>query len=85
MSHGVPCIAFDSAEGAREIIVSGKNGFLIHNRNKNAMAQKVDDLIKYPEKRVKVGEQARRSVEKYTSDVVRDEWITLIEESDIYE
>ena len=85
MSHGVPCIAFDSAEGAREIIVSGKNGFLIHNRNKNAMAQKVDDLIKYPEKRVKVGEQARQSVKKYTSDVVRDEWITLIEESDIYE
>ena len=33
MSHGVPCIAFDSAEGARELINSGMNGYLIKRRN----------------------------------------------------
>lgn len=85
MSHGVPCIAFDSAEGARELIVSGKNGFLIKNRNINAMVKKIDDLIKQEKVREKLGKKARESVKKYTSDRILEEWITVIEESDIYE
>jgi glycosyltransferase involved in cell wall biosynthesis len=85
MSHRVPCIAFDSAEGAKEIIVSGENGFLIRNRNINAMVQKVEDLMEHPEKRIKIGDRARESVKKYTSDIVGEEWITLIEESGVYE
>ena len=85
MSHGVPCIAYDSAEGAREIINSGDNGFLIKNRNMDAMIMKIEDLIKNDEERIKIGKQARKSVKKYTSDIVSEEWITLIEESDIYE
>lgn len=85
MSHGVPCIAFDSAEGAREIITSGDNGFLIKNRSIEAMVIKVNSLIEKEEERKKVGKLARESVKKYTSDVIQNEWITLIEESDIYE
>lgn len=85
MSHGVPCIAFDSAEGAREIINSGENGFLIKHRNMDAMVMKIKDLINNKKERIVIGEQARESVKKYTSDVVGEEWFTLIEESDIYE
>jgi len=85
MSHGVPCIAMDSAEGAREIINSGENGYLIKNRNYEIMVKKIGDLIKSRDVRLKLGENARRSVEKYTSDAVGEEWFTLIEESDVYE
>lgn len=85
MSHGVPCIAFDSAEGAREIINSGENGYLIKNRNSEAMIMKIEDLIKNEKERVRIGKLARESVKKYTSDIVGEEWITLIEESDIYD
>ena len=85
MSHGIPCIAFDSAEGPREIIVSGSNGYLIKNRNMDAMATKIKDLIKSQKIRNKIGENARQSISKYTSEVVGEEWFTLIEESDIYE
>lgn len=85
MSHGVPCIAFDSAEGAREIINSGENGYLIKNRNFDAMCMKMGTLINNQNERIKIGKQARDSVRKYTSDVVGEEWFTLIEESDIYD
>ena len=85
MSHGVPCIAYDSAEGAREIINSGENGYLIKHRNLEAMVMKIEDLIKNKDERIKIGAQARESVKKYTSDVVGEEWFTLIEESDIYD
>ncbi len=85
MSHGVPCIAFDSAEGAREIINSGENGYLIKNRNFDAMIMKIEDLINDESERRRIGKLARESVKKYSSDVVGEEWFTLIEESDIYE
>ena len=85
MSHGVPCIAYDSAEGAKEIINSGENGYLIKNRNMEAMITKIEDLIRNKEERIRIGKQARDSVKKYTSDIVLEEWLTLIEESDIYE
>ena len=85
MSHGVPCIAYDSAEGAREIISSGENGYLIKNRNLEAMVKKIEDLIQDEKERIKIGSQARDSVKKFTSDVVKEEWFTLIEESDIYD
>ena len=85
MSHGVPCIAFDSAEGAREIITSGRNGYLIKNRNFDAMISKIEDLIKKEEIRKEIGKEARESIKKYSNDVVGKEWFTLIEESDIYE
>ncbi len=85
MSHGVPCVAFSSAEGAREIIHSGENGFLIKNRNMDAMVLKIEDLIRNQKERVRIGKQARESVGKFTSDVVGEEWFTLIEESDLNE
>ena len=85
MSHGVPCIAYDSAEGAREIITSGDNGFLIKNRNIDAMVLKIKNLIENEKLRKNVGKAARESINKYTSEVVGEEWFTLIEESDIYE
>lgn len=85
MSHGLPCIAFSSAEGAREIINSGENGYLIKNRNYEMMIKKISDLIENTEERKKIGKSARESIKKYTSDVVGEEWLTLIEESDVYE
>lgn len=85
MSHGLPCIAMDSAEGAREIISSGNNGYLIKHRNYDAMVKKIGDLIEDREERLQLGENARESVMKYTSDAVGENWFAIIEESDVYE
>lgn len=79
MSHGVPCIAFDSAEGARELISSGRNGYLIKNRSYSAFLKKVEDLIKSKNERKRIGERSRNGVEQYTCDVVSKQWIDLIE------
>ena len=85
MSHGVPCIAFDSAEGARELINSGKEGYLIKNRNFSAMIKKIEDLINKPHERKRIGKMGRKSVEKYTSSIVREDWYKLIETGDLDE
>ena len=81
MSHGVPCIAFDSAEGARELIQSGKNGYLIKNRSYSAFLKKIDDLIIDKDVRKRIGEVSREGVKQYTCEVVSKQWIDLIEKS----
>lgn len=79
MSHGIPCIAFSSAEGAREIITSGKNGYLIKNRNTAAMIKKIEDLMKKDDVRKEIGKEARKSMKPYTKEVVAEKWLKLLE------
>lgn len=79
MSHGLPCIAFDSAEGAKELITSGMNGYLIKNRNFSAMIKKIEDLMNSRETRKRIGMAGRKSVHKYTGDIVKKEWFKLLE------
>lgn len=79
MSFGLPCIAFSSAEGARELISSGKNGYLIKNRSYKAYIKKVEDLMNDIDKRKQIGKAGRESIKKYTSSVVGDIWFKLLE------
>ena len=80
MSHGLPCIAFDSAEGAREIITSGRDGYLIRRRNYDMMVQKIVDLINDPKKRKELGENGRHKIsEVYSKESVLDQWLKIIE------
>lgn len=77
-SFGIPCIAFDSAEGAREIIDNNKNGFLIKNRDKNKMAKKIIELINNQEKRKEIGNKGLQQVEEYDIEKVKEKWINII-------
>ncbi len=79
MSHGLPCIAYDSAEGAREIIQSGYNGYLIKHRNEKAYLKKIEDLIKKEDQRKELGKNAKESVRKYSKQHVKNVWLHLLE------
>ena len=79
MSHGLPCIAFSSAEGARELIDSGRNGYLINNRNREAYIKKVEDLMEDREIRKSIGLEGRKSIRKYSGEEVVKDWYNLIE------
>lgn len=79
MSHGLPCIAFSSAEGARELIDSGRNGYLIKNRSVRAYIKKVEDLMNDIDARKKIGHESRKSVKKYNGEEVVKLWYKIIE------
>lgn len=81
MSHGIPCIAFSSAEGANDLI-NKDNGFLIENRDFDKMADKVIELIDSYELRNSLGENARSFSLNYTSEKVKDSWLQLLKRRD---
>lgn len=78
MSHGIPCIAFTSAEGANDLITNNENGYLVEDRNFENMADKIIELIDSYDKRNKLGENARKVSLNYTSDKVKSEWLKLL-------
>ena len=79
MSNGLPCLAFDSAEGAREVITSGRDGYLIKHRNFKAMEKKILDLTKDINARKELGKNGRRKVKGYISDNICASWEKIIE------
>ena len=78
MSHGIPCIAFTSAEGANDLITNDYNGYLIENRDHDKMIEKIELLINDKEKRLELGKNAREFSLKYSSENIKKEWIDLL-------
>lgn len=81
MSHGVPCVAFDSAEGARELIDHGENGFLVKDRDFSKYINRVFKLIDDKTLRETIGKNAYEEAKLYTGEVVIKLWIDLLEEA----
>lgn len=79
MSHGIPAIAYSSAEGANEIIENNKNGYLIENRDEDKFIEKIDQLITDEKLRKELGKNARESIYKYSSETVEKLWFEILE------
>lgn len=80
-SYGIPILALDSAQGAKEIIQNGENGYLVANRNLNEMAEKIINLIEDENLRKSLGNHGRILSEKYKKENVAKKWYELLEEA----
>ena len=76
-SHKLPLIAFDSAQGAREIIDNNINGYLIKNRDKKVMANKITEMIDKYDLRKKIGSSAYLKSQKYNMNNLRKEYVSF--------
>lgn len=79
MSHKLPCIAFDSANGACEIIDNNRNGYLVSNRSKEEMASKILKLIDNKEKCQELGNNALIKSKEYLSKNIKQKWVDIFE------
>lgn len=78
-SNSLPCIAFDSAEGANLLISDNWDGYLIKNRDKEHMAKRICELIKNKNRRIIMGTNAYKKSLMYNIDNVINDWIKLLE------
>ena len=77
-SYGVPCVAFDSAEGANEIITNNWDGYLIQDRNIDEMAKRICRMIQNYGRRYIMGQNAINKADKYSLEKVREKWIKIL-------
>lgn len=80
MSYGVPCSAFTSAEGANDLIINGVNGFLIHNRDKEEMANNIINALKNEHQLSLLSKNAKTTSKNFLKEKSCAEWIKLFNE-----
>lgn len=78
-SYGLPLIAFDSAQGAKEIIENNRNGFLIPNRDKKIFVQKINEIIENPKKKISFSENSLLVANKFSKEKISKEWNNFID------
>jgi glycosyltransferase involved in cell wall biosynthesis len=62
LAMGKPCVAYD-ADGAREVVVAGETGYLVHPGDTVGLALAVNQLLEDPQLRARMGEAGRRRVD----------------------
>ena len=77
MACGVPCVAFDCPSGPGEIIVDGKNGFLVPDDSIEEFMERVCDLIQDESLRSAMGANAKESSASFSIDVIMQQWDAL--------
>lgn len=77
-SYGIPVVAFDSAEGAQEIISNNWDGYLISDRNTDEMAKRICHLIGNYNRRFIMGQNALKKSNKYSLEEVKNKWIKIL-------
>ncbi len=80
MSCGLPVVAFDCPYGPADIITDGVDGFLVKNRDINEFADRVCQLIEDKELRVRMGQAAVKSSQRYRADLIMPKWKNLFEQ-----
>lgn len=80
MSCGLPVVAFDCPYGPADIINNGTDGFLVENRNIDAFAECVCQLIENEPLRQKMGKTAISSAQRFRAEVIMPKWKQLFEQ-----
>ncbi|MGI6325024.1 MAG: glycosyltransferase [Bacilli bacterium] len=81
MSYGLPCLCFDSAKGALSIIDNNVNGFVIENRNKITMANKIIELIDNEQLRQSMGRKAKEKAITFSIDNIKNKWLKVLNDN----
>lgn len=80
MGHGRPVIAMSSG-GPSEIVVNGETGFLIEPRDDEALAEKMEYLLKHREDAERMGIAGRKRYEAlYSPQRAKDEFLALFDQ-----
>lgn len=74
---GLPMIAFKSG-GVPSTLADGQTGFLVPEKEVEAMAERIAYLIDHPEMRRQMGEEARKFIEQnFSLQVISQQWADL--------
>ena len=77
MSCGVPVVSFDCPHGPRNIINDGEDGLLIEYLNSQALANGICRSIEDQKLRKRFGENARKSILRFSKDEIMMKWDNL--------
>ncbi len=79
MASGKPVVSFDVGGGEKDLIINGKNGFLVKNRNSNEMSDAIIELLTNKELQKSMGDYSRKIIEEnYSYRILAEKWTSII-------
>jgi len=69
MASGLPIVSTDCV-GPKEIIINGKNGFLVKQKNNEEFYKALKKLVDNPKLRIKMGKNGKEFVKNYSIEKV---------------
>lgn len=78
MSAGLPVVAFSESINNEEIIRNDINGYVVPNRNKVEMKNKIMEIINNDEFRNTMGSCAKETSAVYDINNIKSEWIKIL-------
>ena len=73
MECGTPCIA-TKCEGPIDIVINGKNGYLIDIDNENELAKKIAEILSNNDLLLELSLNSRITANKYNIDSIIEQW-----------
>lgn len=78
-SYGLPLVAFDVPVGPKAIIKDNENGYLIKDRNKKEMAEKIIYLLNNKDIMKKMSKNSYENAKNYLPDKVMSKWYEIFD------
>ncbi len=79
MNVGLPCIAYETPSGVGDIITNNKDGYIIKNRNKEGMVNKLKLLMDDKKLRIKMGHEALLKAQMFSKEAITKKWLDFID------
>jgi len=83
LSVGLPCVSYNCPTGPAHIITPEQDGYLVSDQNQEAFVEKVLFLIRHPEIRMQLGENAKQNVQRFSNENVMRLWQMNLEKTTI--
>lgn len=77
MSCGLPVVSYDCPCGPKDIITEGKDGFLVPVNDEEALAERINILIRNEYIRKQIAIQTLAKIEKYKVNNIITKWMDL--------
>lgn len=81
MAAGLPVVSYDCVAGPSDMVKDGINGYLVPVFDDELFKQRLSDLMNDADKRVSMGEAAKKSIHRFESGIIADRFYEFITQS----
>jgi glycosyltransferase involved in cell wall biosynthesis len=78
LSFGIPVVSVDCKSGPKEVVQNEMNGLIVENHNPKALAKAFNHLIEDEQLYRHCKQNAKKSVEKFSADIISKSWLNLL-------
>lgn len=78
MSYGVPCVAYDTESGIKDIIEDEENGFIIYNRDEKKYIEKLDLILGDKNLISNMSKNAIKKAKTFSEKEIIKKWVTIL-------